>query len=68
MSEQKLEGLETRIAFQDQELHALSDVIIDQQKQIDMLVRRIGLLEDKIQDIHPSQLISESDEAPPPHY
>lgn len=46
--EQKLEELETRITFQDQELQTLNDVIIRQQRQIDLLVEQIRLLEDKM--------------------
>jgi len=68
MTEQKLEELETRITFQDQELQTLNDVIIRQQHQIEQLAVQISLLEDKMKDMKPSLLMPESEEAPPPHY
>lgn len=66
--EQKLEELETRITFQDQELQTLNDVIIRQQRQIDLLVEQIRLLEDKMKDMKTSLVVPESEETPPPHY
>ncbi len=68
MMEAKLEALETRIAFQDQELQTLSDVIVRQQNQLDMLAEQIHLLEGKMRDMNSSLLIPESEETPPPHY
>ena len=68
MSEKLLEQLETRVAFQDQELQDMSDVLIKQQQRIDILEARIKLLEDKLKDIRPSMLVPESEETPPPHY
>ena len=64
----KLEELETRLAFQDQELQTLNDVIIRQQAQIDELVVQMRVLQDKIRDIQPSLVIPQSEETPPPHY
>jgi len=66
--EKKLADIETRIAFQDQELQTLNEVIIDQQKQIDRLHEKISLLEDKIRDLKTSSLTPEVEETPPPHY
>lgn len=66
--EQKLEELETRITFQDQELQTLSDVVIRQQHQVDLLVEKIKSLQDKMKDMNPSHLVPESEETPPPHY
>lgn len=66
--EDKLAELETRIAFQDQELQTLNDVIIRQQTQIDQLAEQIQLLKDKLQDMKPSLVVPESEETPPPHY
>ena len=66
--EEKLEQLETRHAFMDQEIQTLNDVIIRQQAQIDALAEQVRLLQEKIQDMKPSQVVSQSEETPPPHY
>ena len=66
--DQKLEELETRLAFQDQEISVLNNVIIDQQKQIDLLSDKIRMLDDKMKDMKSPQLMPESEEPPPPHY
>ena len=66
--DQRLEDLETRLAFQDQELQSLNDVIIRQQQQIDQLVAQVSLLKDKLQDLAPSLVVAQSEETPPPHY
>lgn len=66
--EQQLVELETRLAFQDQEIQTLNDVIIRQQQQIDQLAEQIRLLQDKMKDMKPSLVVPESEETPPPHY
>lgn len=66
--EDKLVELETRLAFQDQEIQTLNEVIIRQQEQIDQLADQMKILKDKVQDMKPSLVIPESEETPPPHY
>ena len=66
--DEKLEELETRLAFQDQELQTLNDVIINQQSQIDGLEEKIRLLHEKMKDLKTETVIPASEETPPPHY
>jgi len=66
--EEKLADLQTRIAFQDQEIQTLNDVLIDQQQQIDKLVEQLRVLQDKLTDMNPTAVIPQSEEKPPPHY
>lgn len=66
--EQKLADLETRIAFQDQEIQTLNEVILRQQQQLDQLAEQIRILQDRIKDMRPDLVIPESQETPPPHY
>lgn len=66
--EHRIESLETRIAFQDQEIQTLNEVIIRQQYQLDELAEQIKQLEDKLKDMKPSLVVPESEETPPPHY
>lgn len=68
MDEERLIELETRIAFQEQTIKTLSDVMYEQQKKIDALETLYTSLEKdpkKQDEINPtSNLIDEK----PPHY
>ena len=44
--EERLEKLETRLAYQDQTIEALNEVVTRQQDQIDRLERSLQALED----------------------
>jgi len=64
---EKLIDLETRMAFQDDTIQQLSDVIYRQQKQIEKLEKTVYLLVDKVQDLShamPGKVVDEK----PPHY
>ena len=64
---QQLIELETRIAFQDESIQQLSDVIYRQQQAIDQLQKQIQLLSGQFQNILHS-LPDESQDDKPPHY
>ena len=66
--EDRLEALETRLAFQDHEIQTLNDVIISQQTRIDDLAEQLRVLQDKMKDMKPSVVGPASEETPPPHY
>lgn len=66
--EQKLEDLETKIAFQDltieelnQEVIKLNDLVATQQQQMIYFVNKLKAME-------PSNIASQAEETPPPHY
>lgn len=65
--QEKIIDIETRMAFQDDTIQELSDVIYRQQKQIDQLEKSVQLLLDKVQDLTHSQPGAIIDEKPP-HY
>ena len=67
MSDQRLIELETRIAFQEDTIQQLSDVIYRQQKQIDKLEQICKLLGERLQDMAAGDFINPVDEKPP-HY
>lgn len=67
MSNDKIIDLETRMAYQDDTIQQLSDVIYRQQKQIDKLEKMVELIVGKVQDIS-SSLPSASQDEKPPHY
>ena len=61
--------LQTKVQFQDDIIHKLDEVVIRQAGQLDLLMRRLAVLEDRLE-----QIISERDspgavaEPRPPHY
>ncbi|SDU14390.1 SlyX protein [Pseudomonas pohangensis] len=59
--------LETRQAFQEDNLLALNDVVVAQQRAIDLLQQQIAALVRRQEELQGQFGISE-DEAPPPHY
>ncbi|WIJ26020.1 SlyX family protein [Devosia sp. RR2S18] len=63
---ERLETLETRIAFQDQTIEELNSTITAQWRQIDLLTRKLELLEEQVRS--GSYIADPSTEAPPPHY
>lgn len=67
MSDEKIIDIETRIAYQDDTIQQLSDVMYRQQQQIEKLEKTVQLLVGKIQGLsenNPEKTIDER----PPHY
>jgi len=62
----RLEALETRIAFQDQTIKELNATITAQWRQIDLLTRKLDQMEQQVRSgVH---IADPSTEPPPPHY
>jgi len=62
----RLEALETRIAFQDQTIEELNTTITAQWRQIDLLTRKLDQMEQQVRSgVH---IADPSTEPPPPHY
>lgn len=65
----RLEYLETKVAFQDDTIEALNQEIAEQQNKLDTLRGQMQFLVQKIKDVQPEhQVASEAEETPPPHY
>lgn len=65
--QEKIVDIETRLAYQDDNIQQLSDVIYRQQQQIDQLEKTVRALVDRIQDLThamPGKIVDEK----PPHY
>lgn len=60
--------LESRVAFQDDAIQKLNDVVVSQQEQIDLLLSELKYLNEKVRDLTSELIASEDQETPPPHY
>lgn len=65
--EQRVEQLETRVAFQDEALNRLSDIIASQRKELDQLHQEMAELKARFREIHLSAVNPQESEIPP-HY
>lgn len=63
---ERLEALETRIAFQDQTIEDLNAAITEQWKVIDLLTKKLGMMEEQVRT--GSYIADPATEKPPPHY
>jgi SlyX protein len=57
-----------KLAFQEYTNESPNQALIQQQKQIDDLQFQLKQLVSKISAIEPSNMASEKEEMPPPHY
>jgi len=66
MTEQQLENLETKLAFQEDLIQKLDDALGSQQQQLLKIQHRLELLIEQIKLLEKS--LAESPDSPPPHY
>lgn len=66
--EDKIIDLQSKLAFQDETINDLNEVITDQQHQLDKLREEIRLLGLRISSVAETSSVSEEKEPPPPHY
>ena len=65
---ERLVELEVRVAFQEQTLQELNEVVTRQQQQIDRLTQELATLKVQLTIMAPSLVIPKDEETPPPHY
>ena len=66
--EDRITELEIRLTHIEDTLDVLNQSIIDQHNLIDQLQLQIAILEKKLKAVVTSNVASESEETPPPHY
>jgi SlyX protein len=66
-AEQRITDLESRLAFQDDTIQALNDVLVAQQRELERLQLQVAALARRQEEIG-GQLDAAEDEVPPPHY
>ena len=64
----RLETLESRLAFAEYTVEQLNDEVTTQGRELDRLKHQIQLLVDKLQSVQPSQIASMAEQTPPPPY
>lgn len=64
----KIIELESQIAFQDNTIQELNDIVTRQQKQLDELTKNVGMLLNQVRQLNDVMGEPESEEPPPPHY
>ena len=64
----RLETLESRLAYAEYTVEQLNEEVTTQGRELDRLKHQIQLLVDKLQIVQPSQIASMAEETPPPHY
>jgi SlyX protein len=64
----RLAELETRVAFQEQTIQELNDVVTRQQAEIIRLSQGHETLKRQLLELAPSLVVDRAEEKPPPHY
>ena len=65
---ERLEKLETTIAYQEQSIEDLNRTVLEQATEIAQLKRLIGNMGERLREIADNPALAEPPEPPPPHY
>ncbi|OOF39963.1 SlyX protein [Rodentibacter rarus] len=68
MLENRLTELEMKVAFQEQLLEELNQALVQQQFDMDRIQLQLRYMANKLKDFPPSNIASQAEETPPPHY
>jgi SlyX protein len=66
--EHRVEELEMRMAFQDGTIEELNQQVIKLNDVVALQQEQLRLLLNKLQSAEPSNMASQADETPPPHF
>ncbi|AKD38260.1 SlyX family protein [Pasteurella sp. P03HT] len=66
--EQRIAELEMKITFQENLLDTLNQALIEQQFTLDKMQLQLRYVVNKLKDVQPSNIASQAEETPPPHY
>ncbi|ANI58780.1 SlyX protein [Pseudomonas sp. PvR086] len=65
---ERVTDLESRLAFQDDTIQALNDVLVAQQRMVERLQLQMSALLKRQEEMAGQFATLEEEEAPPPHY
>jgi SlyX protein len=66
--QEQVMSLEIKLAFQDDLVETLNQIVIEQQQQLNLLQKQVQLLYQQLKSLQPSNLADLAEEVPPPHY
>ena len=64
----RLDELESRLAFQDDLIESMNEVVARQDREIALLTQRLAKLAEKLEDIAAGAPAAADGHEPPPHY
>jgi len=68
MMENRIIDLETKIAYQEHTIQQLNDALAHQQQELTALKLTMAKLQELVRQLTPSNIASQAEETPPPHY
>lgn len=66
--EPRIAELEMKVTFQETIIEELNQALIEQQFLIDKMQVQLRYLVNKLKDVQPSNIATQAEETPPPHY
>ena len=66
--EPRIAELEMKLTFQETIIEELNQALIEQQFLIDKMQVQLRYLLNKLKDVQPSNIATQAEETPPPHY
>ena len=66
--ETRIAELEMKLTFQETIIEELNQALIEQKFLIDKMQVQLRYLVNKLKDVQPSNIATQAEETPPPHY
>ncbi len=66
--EQRVEELEMKLAFQESTIEALDQQVIKLNNLLEQQQEKLRIIISKMKQVEPSNIASQAEETPPPHY